>query len=166
MFRKYLLLALCFVSVAAFADTFNWSYNGTISGGGSTVNAFGTFTTDAFNGSFYQITGITGERNGVVITGLNNFGSADNELFLTGPTFDPLGLGYTAGGIQYNLYYLPGTGPYDEVHLLFNPFQQIDFDVLSVTISAAPPVPEPGSLLLLGSGLASVFGLVRRRARA
>jgi len=151
--RKLLpLLALCFVPLLAAADTFNWSYTGTNWDDPSDiVNASGTFTTDPFNGTYYQITGITGERNGVAITGLNDFGSADNELFPAFPAFDMLGLGYTAGGVEYNVYF--DDIDFDEVHLEFQPFHQVDFDVPSISISAEATVPEPSSVFLLASGM-------------
>jgi hypothetical protein len=119
-------------------------------GGGDTVNASGSFITDPFNGSYYQITGITGQRNGVAITGLNDFGSADNQLFLSGPAFDVLGLGYTAGSVEYNVYWT--NIDFDEVHLEFNPFHQVDFEFASISVFSAPAVPEPSSIVLLATG--------------
>jgi hypothetical protein len=160
--RRLLVLALCFISATAFADTFNWSYSGTDwDGSGTTVTASGTFTTDAFNGSYYQITDITGERNGVAITSLNDFGSADNELFPVTPQFDMLGLGYTAGGIEYNLYWTDID--FDEVHILPPPIFQDDFEVPSVTITRQA-VPEPSSVLLLAIGALALAGMRTRDA--
>lgn len=155
MRKLMVFLTFVFASVFASADTFNWSYSGTNWDDGTPVNAAGTFTTDSFNGSYYQITGITGQRDGVTITALNDFGSADNELFPTAPTFDLWGLGYTAGGVEYNLYW---TGiDFDEVHLESNPFKQIDYDVPSVSISPAIASPEPASSMLLVAGLLCAF---------
>lgn len=160
--HRLLLLFLCLATGIASADTFNWSYSGTVWGGSDTVSASGTFTTDPFNGSYYQITDITGQRNGVAITGLSNFAGSDNQLFLSGPTFDSLGLSYTAGGVDYNIYWT--LLDFDELHLEFNPFHQIDFDVASITVSpAAPAVPEPASIILLASG---GLALVRKFKRS
>ncbi|WP_233153931.1 PEP-CTERM sorting domain-containing protein [Scytonema sp. HK-05] len=65
---------------AASALNWNWNYSGT------GITASGTFTTNdtANDLGFYQITGITGTRNGETITGLQPTGTSipGNEPFI------------------------------------------------------------------------------------
>jgi hypothetical protein len=65
-------LVLAFVCPAEAARLWQWHYRG------DGFTASGTFTTDdiADSAGFYRITGITGSRNGLAITGLQRAGTA------------------------------------------------------------------------------------------
>ncbi len=165
MFPRILTLALVlcvFSATASFADTFAWSYTG------EGVNASGTFTTDPISGGTYLITGITGQRNGEIITGLSTFGGADNLLFPVFAYFDILGLSYFADGVAYNLYgtgQFPGPGVGEvpiELHLEPDG-QNINIELATLTVTRLGEVPEPSSVLLVSSGLAAAAALRRRR---
>jgi hypothetical protein len=90
----------------ASAKDWNWNYSGT------DIAASGTFITDDTpnNLGFYQISGINGTRNGEVITGLQQTGTAipGNEPFnvdnLISPNTQQLtgdGFGYSTSGGNY-----------------------------------------------------------------
>ena len=111
-----LTLAAAQVPVHA-ALVWNWGYDG------AGVTASGTFTTnDAPNASgYFTILNITGQRNGVVITGLQDAGTSipgnepfavDNLLGETGPLLSVNGFGFSmANGTYANPFYaefLPG----------------------------------------------------------
>jgi hypothetical protein len=93
------------------ASTWKWSYQG------EGVAASGTFLTkDAPNGDgFYEITGITGEVNGVAITGLQPPGTSipgndgypvDNLVRIAAPQLSKDGFGYAmANGTYANPFY-------------------------------------------------------------
>lgn len=106
-----LLIGWAFVAQNAEALEWRWSYRG------DGVAASGAFTTkdqpDA--GGFYEITGITGEANGVAITGLQPAGTAipgndgypvDNLVRSAAPQLSKDGFGYgMANGTYANPFY-------------------------------------------------------------
>lgn len=152
-----------FAVLAAHADTFNFSYTGAL------IAASGTFTGSLTQSpGVYQITAVTGMRNGVLITGLDSAADyADQFLYYpatdTGTATNPAvldnnGVAYLAGGKSYNVYasdVTPTLVENDEFTQLTN------FSVVQVAST-----PEPSSLVLLGSGLLSAVGLFRRRLLA
>jgi hypothetical protein len=107
--RLAVLLALGAALIAGgarAATLWNWSYQG------EGVAASGTFTTkDAPNGDgFYEITGITGEANGVAITGLqppqtsipgNDGYPVDNLVRTEAPRLTVHGFGYALANGTY-----------------------------------------------------------------
>ncbi|MDZ8052686.1 MAG: PEP-CTERM sorting domain-containing protein [Aulosira sp. ZfuVER01] len=114
------------------ASALSWDWNYYDSGAG--IDACGTFTTkDTPNSSgFYQITGITGIRNGETITGLQLTGTAipGNEPYIVDNLISPSivkgvpqpqltdnGFGYsTSGGHYYNPFFtLSSPAGYYEV---------------------------------------------------
>jgi hypothetical protein len=90
----------------ASALTWKWSYAGT------GIEASGTFITNntADDLGFYEITGITGKRNGEIITGLQPAGTpipgnepfnVDNLIRLNGPQLTGDGFGYQTNRGNY-----------------------------------------------------------------
>jgi len=122
---KKLFATLLFVALGLVCQTHATTWSFDYSGAG--VSASGTLTTGAFNASYngYQITGITGFRNGVAIDGLVpnlNFPGSTNtaagpagwyitydNLLTAGLGFDFSGLYYASGGVDYNVYLTGGT---------------------------------------------------------
>jgi hypothetical protein len=150
----------------SFADTFNWTYTG------SGVDASGTFTASPNADGTFQITGISGERNGELITGLSTFGFADNMFYPEFPYFDYAGLSFIAGGIEFNLYgamqhtltgdhgilteaYFP-TGPDGEV---------LQTELTDFTLTRVGEAPEPASMWLVSAGLIGALTRVRKRSK-
>ena len=101
---------------AAFALSWNWNYSG------SGIAASGTFTTNDTpdNLGFYQISGITGTRNGETITDLQAAGSSipgnepfnvDNLISLNNQQLTDNGFGYSTSGGNYSNPYFAGFLP-------------------------------------------------------
>jgi hypothetical protein len=105
------LIAAALIASEAHASTWKWSYQG------EGVEASGTFTAaDAPNADgFYEITVITGEANGVAITGLQPSGTSipgndgypvDNLVRTDVPRLTAHGFGYAlANGTFANPFY-------------------------------------------------------------
>ncbi len=129
---------------------FDFSYTGT------GISASGVLITDGvLSGGAYTVTGITGARNSVTISGLSSFLGADNLLFPSAPYVDSQGITYTAGGVYYN-FYESGDGGVLEISST-SPNAAISLTVTPATTA----VPEPWSAALLGAGLIG-FAVLRR----
>jgi hypothetical protein len=147
----------------ASAFSWNWNYSGT------DITASGTFTTNDIpnNLGFYQISGITGARNGETITGLQAAGTAipgnepfevDNLISLNSQQLTGNGFGYSTSQGKYSspffASFLPKPG-YLEVFSAppivpgFENFGPEDSE-LPISFSARIiTVPEPNSILSL-----------------
>ena len=179
-----LIFALAFLVglPAAQADVYNFDYNGT------GVNASGTITVTHISGIQWQITGITGQRNGQAITGgLQTSPLADGTLLddlisfappspispatfssipATGwssgfafQTTDGIFQPYTWSGGDYTPY-----GPYaaGEYEYTLGTFYNPPFANVPITFDVSA-VPEPGFYGVLALGLSGLFVGVRRR---
>jgi hypothetical protein len=159
------------------ADTFSFSFTGSSFNGAGTITA-----TEEGSSNVYDVTAITGTTNGQTITGLLSIGTFDhndNKLYYPGNffgllNFDQLGISYTIGTgsniSDVNLAEGSGFLFLSEFADLNAPGRNndkqelIDFNVTK--ISSTSPVPEPGTLALLGTGILGAAGAIRRRLMA
>jgi hypothetical protein len=150
---------------------------------GTLIQASGTLTTSdiltpnigGFGVSGYEVTAISGLRNGLAITGLAsnpNFPAAvqignvilDNGLITSPPQFDNNGLSFSVGSDEYNLFsqiYPLGGGYFEAPNGTFN------YVPVTLTLSAVPEASTmiAGALLLLPFG-ASTLRILRRNRTA
>jgi hypothetical protein len=167
--------ALC--THSASADTFSFSFTGSSFNGSGTITA-----TEVGNTSTYNITNITGIVDGQTITGLlsgNTFDKNDNELFDSGTgsgnlSFDSGGVSFklgTGANVSWvNIGEGNGSSSLIEIADLNPPgpgpdtTENVSLDVEK--IGSTSPVPEPGTLALLGTGILGAAGTIRRRLMA
>jgi hypothetical protein len=147
-----------FYAPAAKADTFTFTF----SGGGNTAS--GVFTTGNA-GSPYTVTGITGTVDGSAITVLSSYAGSDQLLYFpaTGGFYaDFAGISFaTANGVDYNITNYPSaSGNFINISTL-DPGGSGAF-VAPITMSVTA-TPEPITLLLFGTGLMGIGGMVRRK---
>ena len=152
------LLMVMFSSTSAFASSFFlFTY------GDSTIAASGNLTANDLGSGTFLITAVTGNVNGISISGLLPLGSLGSDDILSGAGPMPDLAGFTFGlsnSGEVNLYSvngqaasfveLPGKSPTSAT------------GTFSITQTLAP-TPEPSSIALFGSGMLGLAGIVRRR---
>jgi hypothetical protein len=123
------------------------------------TSASGLLTTTLVSGNTYLVTALTGTQGGDAMTLLPPGGYAgnDNEVNSVPPYLDFAGLSFLVGTTDYNIYY---SGGYFECN-------NVDDGIcngggIPVTF-ALTPTPEAGTLVLFGSGLLVLAGVLRRK---
>jgi hypothetical protein len=177
------LAAALAIAPAAMADSFDFSFSdGGVSGSGTLFGTFegsGVWLLTSGSGTFNDGSGsgvinLVGNPNYPFATLVsetdpsNNFAYDDQLSLFSGPaqylTVD--GLYFTYGSLDLNLYQL-GGGPGLDGWFEGNGKGDTNgtFTITSYDISqnGTPPVPEPGSFLLLGTGLFALAGRLLRR---
>ncbi len=168
-----LVIALCAPAHATLL--WDWSY------GGDGISASGTFTTaDTPDASgFFDITGISGLRNGVAITGLQPTGTAipgnepyavDNLVRVAGSQLTVNGFGFSlADGTYSNPFYADFDTPPDYLEFYSvpgNPALSTELPISFAASIVATPAPALGTggagLLALATG---GLALARWRSR-
>lgn len=163
-------------ATSADADTIQFSYSG------SGVSASGLLNATPVGGGVYNVTSISGTRNGQPITGLfpcspippatycTNYGyNYDNQLFLTStPQLDLYGLVFGVQGVTnaINLYWesrIPSPVYIELTWVATGGIPSRLYTYTPVEFSTAAAIPEPSAVLLLGSGLVAVAGAMRRK---
>jgi hypothetical protein len=165
LFRSCLLAAataFAASSLAARADTFNF----TVSGGGGGYSGSGVLTTTLDGAGNYLITGLTGPGvTGIIAPG--GFNGNDNLLFPTNAqTLDSNGFSFSAmdGPDHFDVnVYNAGTG-----YFAFFRDEDAFTQTLPITfnVASASAVPEPSTLLLIGTGVLGAVGSIRRKVAA
>jgi PEP-CTERM motif len=173
--RKAALGIFAFAALAALwtptanAAAFLWSYTGL---NGYSVSASGTLLATPLGGGTYQVTSISGSRNGTPITGLTTYAFEDQLVYLGFPQLDYPGLAFTdLSGNAFNAFY--DTSTTDAYNCGFVGYCEIGPGVpgtsglgpprdpvnpISFTLTA---VPEPATWTIILLGLA-LTGVCRR----
>lgn len=98
-------------------------------------------------------TSISGDRNGVAVTGLSSYASATQHVTGAFPFTDFGGLSFTAGGINYNFY--ADVGGNFEINDVLDPggYASTDAPISPLAVVASVPEPATWAMMLLGFGM-------------
>jgi hypothetical protein len=175
--KLLLFIAALSVSLVAHADEFNFTATG------SGINSSGTIVAvaDPTTANAFDVESISGTYNGSAIallpcatydpanscdnTNPYNF-YFDNLLYISAgqPFLDFSGIGFSVGTTGYeSSFYYDNTDNPGTYRLFDNNNFTEPLDSFTVTPVAAP---EPDTLILFGSGLLGMFGLIRRQLQS
>ena len=157
-------LAILTLSTMAFADSVKFSY-----GNGSDLTVTGTLVGN-FSGGIFTATSATGTYNGTPISLVAPGGDgafAYNNLVyfppVSGYNVDMYGLLFNVAGLgDVNLCATTGCAGSDNYTNISSFAGYANTDV-SATFGS--PTPEPSTLLMLGSGVLSLAGILRRKIK-
>ena len=164
-----LALLLLALSTAAFADSVKFSY-----GDGSTIFAQGTLTGTLASGVF-TATSATGTYNGTPISlvapGVDGAFAYNNFVYfppVAGYSVDLYGLLFNVAGLgDVNLCGTTACAGSDSYTSISNFGGIVNTNVTATFNSVTPtfnsPTPEPGTLLMFGSAMIGLGGVVRRK---
>jgi hypothetical protein len=176
-FTVFLALIASVAPMALHAD----SITITAAGNGMQISETVTMIADPKEAGVFEATGISGEVNGVRITGLmagsddvnapttnpNDTFTFDNLLYDSSPDLDLQGLGFDIGtsGYQGNLYFENGSYKFADSNRNVTTLSSYKADAVGAapranTVAAAP---EPSSLLLFGTGVIILASAVRSK---
>jgi hypothetical protein len=161
--RLFAVLFLLGCAQSLYAQTY---FDFTCGGCGGS-SASGVLTTSLVSGDTYLVTALSGSQGGDTMTLLppGGYGGNDNDVFSAAPFLDGSGLSFSVllGSIDYNLYFDSGTGGYMECNNVDDGVCETGSGI-PVTFALTPaPSPESGTLILFGSGLLVLAGILRRK---
>ncbi len=155
--QLFAVLILLGCAQSLFADTtFDFSFDG------SGIDASGSGTATFVSGDTYLITSLTGTQNGdpMTLVGPDGYGGNDNNFFTVAPFLDGLGVTFSLPSLtDYNVYF---AGTYLECNSVDNADCETG-DGVPLTSGSLSLTPEPGTLVLFGTGLLGLAAQVRRK---